>query len=879
MPLLVADVTSQWTRINKKKVLLREDSSEYDLQTVQEGDVSSSAAPNTGSESDATEHDDLSDADDLSVFRRMGDPPPPPAAAAAAEKSPDEHSRDRRRDKEKKEKGKEKKEKEKKEKRHSRRRSSTSSSGSASSAAEAAGAPPLPAFPPELSRRTASSSSSTSSFSALPSTSASDSREQEREERERELASLSSEELRVRLSEADHKLRKKRRELKEAARRVEKVEEELSQASQLATDRLLRLGQLRRRLLQLAPVAASDPACALSPDEEELLASLLPPATPSQQQQQPLADAASEAERLRAELQGLRQRLEAEQRARAEAQALAEHLQQQQQQQQQKQSSRASVQIQVTKGLRAGAADGAEVIELKRQLEEQQARIAQLESDLKRAAAAAQAQPAAAVSPEELEKLKRSNAQRLLQIERLETELKALRAEQKQQQNDRGKEKEKRKEKEHRGDGKENEEKTSGGELAAAVASLRSEQALETARRRQEAAAAEAEGARLIEEAVFAAERELRDQQPAQALALAAALLGPQLRAFEPFDGVTLARLLRVLRRLVRRAQVQSSPESAADALAFVLALQHALETRLLPREQWHASAQNGMQVLPEPGASSAVAPAGGEQPLQSRQQFFARLQAVAQEAWTGLVRSGQTLVDRYLIPGLLSQRRALLGASAATAAAAAAAAASGQGGTDTAWLVHEVLGSLLRAVREAALSEPLQRQYMAQIFYYVDARLVNLLLSQRDLCTCSFGLQLKLAISQLEEWAAQAGARRETLSWAREQLEPLREAANLLVVDKAVFEDEHLIGQMFSALNLHQIRHLLEMFTPDPLLPQQIPESVRRYFQKSSFYQVRSPPPARAPLLAALPHRRRRCSPRPCRSMRLFYYLPRGAD
>ncbi|XP_056134161.1 unconventional myosin-Va [Lampris incognitus] len=103
-------------------------------------------------------------------------------------------------------------------------------------------------------------------------------------------------------------------------------------------------------------------------------------------------------------------------------------------------------------------------------------------------------------------------------------------------------------------------------------------------------------------------------------------------------------------------------------------------------------------------------------------------------------------------------------------------------------------------------------KQVVKQQFYIVGAVTLNNLLLRKDMCSWSKGMQIRYNVSQLEEWL-----RDKTLMHcgAKETLEPLIQAAQLLQVKKKADEDAEAICSMCHSLTTAQIVKVLNLYTP----------------------------------------------------------------
>jgi len=136
------------------------------------------------------------------------------------------------------------------------------------------------------------------------------------------------------------------------------------------------------------------------------------------------------------------------------------------------------------------------------------------------------------------------------------------------------------------------------------------------------------------------------------------------------------------------------------------------------------------------------------------------------------------------------------------------------------------VFGQYLSYLRENKLPSSLICQFFSQALYFIDAFLLNHLLKSKSLCTPTTGFNLKMACSRLDEWLSKPETHGIIPSGAA--LQHLKEASNVLVLDKALFIDADTIISIFHSLNLVQVKKLLDLFTADPMSPGAVPSNVK---------------------------------------------------
>ncbi|XP_077476300.1 unconventional myosin-Va isoform X5 [Stigmatopora argus] len=103
-------------------------------------------------------------------------------------------------------------------------------------------------------------------------------------------------------------------------------------------------------------------------------------------------------------------------------------------------------------------------------------------------------------------------------------------------------------------------------------------------------------------------------------------------------------------------------------------------------------------------------------------------------------------------------------------------------------------------------------KQVVKQQFYVIGAVTLNNLLLRKDMCSWSKGMQIRYNVSQLEEWLRDKNLMN---CGAKETLEPLIQAAQLLQVKKKTDEDADAICSMCLALTTAQIVKVLNLYTP----------------------------------------------------------------
>jgi len=125
---------------------------------------------------------------------------------------------------------------------------------------------------------------------------------------------------------------------------------------------------------------------------------------------------------------------------------------------------------------------------------------------------------------------------------------------------------------------------------------------------------------------------------------------------------------------------------------------------------------------------------------------------------------------------------------------------------------------SAILAVLNAHCVEPsLIKQIFRQIYYFINATMINNILLRKDMCHWSRGLQIKFNLTQLEEWCRTNQLHGKNVV---EQLEPITEVVQLLQVNKKSLEDVDGIIAIVKHLNALQVQKLLSMYSPNEFEP-----------------------------------------------------------
>ncbi|XP_043532997.1 unconventional myosin-Va [Chiloscyllium plagiosum] len=132
--------------------------------------------------------------------------------------------------------------------------------------------------------------------------------------------------------------------------------------------------------------------------------------------------------------------------------------------------------------------------------------------------------------------------------------------------------------------------------------------------------------------------------------------------------------------------------------------------------------------------------------------------------------------------------------------------------GTYTLDSIVRQLNNFHSTMCQHGMDPELIKQIVRQMFYIIGSVTLNNLLLRKDMCSWSKGMQIRYNVSQLEEWLRDKNLQN---SGAKETLEPLIQAAQLLQVKKKTDEDAEAICSMCNNLTTAQIVKVLNLYTP----------------------------------------------------------------
>ncbi|KAN0033033.1 hypothetical protein ACTA71_011240 [Dictyostelium dimigraforme] len=210
---------------------------------------------------------------------------------------------------------------------------------------------------------------------------------------------------------------------------------------------------------------------------------------------------------------------------------------------------------------------------------------------------------------------------------------------------------------------------------------------------------------------------------------------------------------------------------------------------------------------------------------------FIRDLQALNLSIYSKLLSVTEIKLEKVLIPSIYlpdsiileAQKSPIKSSSSSTSPLGRTSGSLPTNGNSINNLLY-ILDSIIQFLKEGRIFDNVSNQFLNQIFYFINAQITNHLLNNPKVCTTTQGLEVKMGVSRLKEWCSTT-----PFKSASQQLDSSLEASNLLVIDKNVFVDIEAIKSIFQKLNLHQIKQLLQSFTPDSLSPDTLPTILRK--------------------------------------------------
>eukprot|EP01117_Protostelium_nocturnum_P020416 TRINITY_DN916_c0_g1_i1.p1 TRINITY_DN916_c0_g1~~TRINITY_DN916_c0_g1_i1.p1 ORF type:complete len:1118 (+),score=422.97 TRINITY_DN916_c0_g1_i1:178-3531(+) len=296
----------------------------------------------------------------------------------------------------------------------------------------------------------------------------------------------------------------------------------------------------------------------------------------------------------------------------------------------------------------------------------------------------------------------------------------------------------------------------------------------------------------LVENGIYAADVEYEDEIPVGVKHLVDGML--ESNAFEPFNEDLASSILNAIKKSFARSAYDS--ETLTYWLSFSIHLFKRVKSELpndVSIDERALSKQDMIEDLDD---------------YDSVTKFLLELINVSFDIYSVLLINVFSQLDSVLISTILSVAESKGKKSAPT-------------GDFTG-----LLSDTMKMLKKHHLSDSLVRNFVQQMFSFIDSQLFNNLIQKPDLFTCSAGFQIKMAISQVESNVSKLD---KSLTFINKSLNHIKEAVNFLVMDKSIVSDADMVEQIFSHLNVIQLKHMIDRFKPDELSPDPVPEVAKK--------------------------------------------------
>ncbi|KAL5257244.1 hypothetical protein ACHWQZ_G012247 [Mnemiopsis leidyi] len=187
------------------------------------------------------------------------------------------------------------------------------------------------------------------------------------------------------------------------------------------------------------------------------------------------------------------------------------------------------------------------------------------------------------------------------------------------------------------------------------------------------------------------------------------------------------------------------------------------------------------------------------------------------------IVKTAQDELQPMLIPGML-EHDSIPGMNTSFSGGRKLA----DKGYDTGMIVNR-LQFYLQLLNSQNISINIVRQFIGQLLYFINATLLNNLILRKDLCHWSKGIQIRYNLSQVEQWVREQGLDLDD-SGVLTSLSEIRQASQLLQMNKSSVDNAAAIVETCFALNTMQLQKLLMLYSPSSEFEERVPQEVIKY-------------------------------------------------
>eukprot|EP00727_Mastigamoeba_balamuthi_P007412 m51a1_g3291 putative b chain structure of the actin-binding domain of human filamin a (1252) ;mRNA; f:275668-280093 len=176
---------------------------------------------------------------------------------------------------------------------------------------------------------------------------------------------------------------------------------------------------------------------------------------------------------------------------------------------------------------------------------------------------------------------------------------------------------------------------------------------------------------------------------------------------------------------------------------------------------------------------------------------FYVRLRKLMHEVFVSSLDTKKAEIEAAVVHSMFTNRQ-------------------GKANGDAHISVQSLLSSVVLVFQKEKFFSELTCQYFDEFVRMIDTVAFDYLMAHHDLCTCSGGLCIKMGVAAIDDWFQN----RPVIGNSRNNLRLAKEAANLLIIEKAILLDEETTKITFPSLKSDQIASLMESFQPDQHSP-----------------------------------------------------------
>ena len=144
---------------------------------------------------------------------------------------------------------------------------------------------------------------------------------------------------------------------------------------------------------------------------------------------------------------------------------------------------------------------------------------------------------------------------------------------------------------------------------------------------------------------------------------------------------------------------------------------------------------------------------------------------------------------------------------------------------------ILKIMNTFYDALERSNIPYSIINQFFFQIFYYLNVGIFNSVAYNPSLVCFNLSIQIKVVVSELENWLNTNKKVLYTWNAYRPQLQPIIDLSNVLVLEKSSI-NSGMTDQAFHSLNVFQIKYFLDVYNqynPTEQIPQTVIRDIAR--------------------------------------------------